>query len=145
MASSYTCVCKRTFTAQNYFSQHQHSCSHTKKRLSSAISSFKQFVGRRKKPCISNDEARPVVDASPISDSHTDHPRIHAADTSSVPQDPEVVVVTNLDGFCFASTKEYGSCKAFCFSNERRSRVRSKGLAPLRQTIIRLSKRSALR
>lgn len=47
--TNYTCLCKRTFTAQNYFSQHQRSCSHTKKRLSSAISSFKEFVGRRKR------------------------------------------------------------------------------------------------
>ncbi|KIK31844.1 hypothetical protein CY34DRAFT_59602, partial [Suillus luteus UH-Slu-Lm8-n1] len=44
-----TCVCKRTFTAQNYLSQHQHSCTQTKKRLSSAISSFKEFANRRKK------------------------------------------------------------------------------------------------
>jgi hypothetical protein len=94
MASSYTCVCKCTFTAKNYFSQHQHSCSHTKKCLSSAISSFKQFVGCRKKPHISNDEVRPVVDASPniLSDSHTDHPHVHAANTSSVPEHLKVTV-----------------------------------------------------
>ncbi|KAG2052328.1 hypothetical protein BDR06DRAFT_983179 [Suillus hirtellus] len=42
--SSYTCICKQTFTAQNYLSTHKHSCSHTKKRLSSAITSFKEFV-----------------------------------------------------------------------------------------------------
>ncbi|KAG1838513.1 hypothetical protein C8R48DRAFT_782381 [Suillus tomentosus] len=47
--SIYTCVCKCTFTGQNYFSQHQRSCTHTKKRLSSAISSFKEFASRRKK------------------------------------------------------------------------------------------------
>ncbi|KAG2742216.1 hypothetical protein P692DRAFT_20750031, partial [Suillus brevipes Sb2] len=49
MPSSYTCACKRIFTAQNYLSHHQRSCAHTKKRLSSAISSFREFVGRRKK------------------------------------------------------------------------------------------------
>jgi hypothetical protein len=56
-----------------------------------------------------------------------------------------IIIVTNLDGFRFASRKEYGSCKAFCFSNKRSLRVRSRGLAPLRQTIIRLPKRGALR
>ncbi|KAG0701859.1 hypothetical protein DFH29DRAFT_999850 [Suillus ampliporus] len=48
MSSSYTCVCKRIFTAQNYFSQHQRLSVHTKKRLSSAISSFREFVGHKK-------------------------------------------------------------------------------------------------
>jgi hypothetical protein len=54
-ASGYTCVCKRTFTAQNYFSQHQHSCPQRKKRLSSAISSLKEFASRRKRTRTSND------------------------------------------------------------------------------------------
>ncbi|KAG1828467.1 hypothetical protein EV424DRAFT_1536486 [Suillus variegatus] len=50
----YTCVCKRTFTAQNYYSLHQHSCAHNKKCLSGAMLTFKDFMSRRKKPRISN-------------------------------------------------------------------------------------------
>jgi hypothetical protein len=41
--------------------------------------------------------------------------------------------------------KSTARAKLFFFSNKRRSRVWSRGLAPLRQTIIRLPKRSALR
>ncbi|KAG1824024.1 hypothetical protein EV424DRAFT_1321096 [Suillus variegatus] len=51
--SSYTCVCKRTFTTQNHYSQHQRSCTQTKKCLSSALTSFKDFVTQRKKPRVS--------------------------------------------------------------------------------------------
>lgn len=72
------------------------------------MSSLKQFVGHRKKPHLSNneagpvvdkagpvvDEAGPVVDASPnvLSDSHANHPLVRAADASPVPQGPEVMV-----------------------------------------------------
>ncbi|KAG1779354.1 hypothetical protein EV702DRAFT_966381 [Suillus placidus] len=66
-SSSYSCICKRTFTAQNYYIQHQHSCFMTKKRLSSAITSFKEFVSRRKKPCTSKDKN--VVVSSPANPS----------------------------------------------------------------------------
>ncbi|KAG1787211.1 uncharacterized protein HD556DRAFT_1449008 [Suillus plorans] len=64
--SVYTCVCKLTFTEQNYFSQHQHSCAHTKKHLLSAISSFKEFASRRKKLRTSSNEDAPVraIDSS---------------------------------------------------------------------------------
>jgi hypothetical protein len=41
--------------------------------------------------------------------------------------------------------KSTAGAKLFYFSNKRRSRVQSRGLAPLRQAIIRLPKRSALR
>lgn len=58
--SGFACVCKRSFTAQNYLSQHQRSCSQTRKRLSSAISSFKDFFRCRKKPRISNDGVGPA-------------------------------------------------------------------------------------
>ncbi|KAG2737602.1 hypothetical protein P692DRAFT_20761353, partial [Suillus brevipes Sb2] len=46
----YTCLCRRTFAAQNHFTQHQRTCPQTKKRLSSAISAFKELVTRRKRP-----------------------------------------------------------------------------------------------
>jgi hypothetical protein len=72
-ASRYTCICKRNFTAQNYFSQHQHSCPQTRKRLSSAISSVKELLSRRKKSRILHDEVVPSgfvesSDVSPASD-----------------------------------------------------------------------------
>jgi hypothetical protein len=63
--SNYVCVCKRSFTAQNYYIQHQHSCVSTKKRLSSAIASLKEFVGRRKKPRTSQEVAVHVHDVAP--------------------------------------------------------------------------------
>jgi hypothetical protein len=65
-ATSYTCVCKRTFAAQFYFNHHQRSCSQTKKRLSSAISSFKELLTRRKKSRNSRDEIGPVGVAGSI-------------------------------------------------------------------------------
>ncbi|KAG2047193.1 hypothetical protein BDR06DRAFT_1032526 [Suillus hirtellus] len=65
--SAYTCMCKRTFTTQNHFSQHQHSCLHTKKCLSSAISSLKEFVSRRKRVRTScNDNSTAEIVDSPI-------------------------------------------------------------------------------
>jgi hypothetical protein len=72
-ASRYTSVCKRNFTAQNYFSQHQHSCPQTRKRLSSAISSVKELLSRRKKSRILHDKVVPSgfvesSDVSPASD-----------------------------------------------------------------------------
>ncbi|KAG2090473.1 uncharacterized protein F5147DRAFT_780282 [Suillus discolor] len=60
--SSYTCICKRSFTAQNYYTQHQHSCSATKKCLSSAISSLKDFIGCKKKLRISKKATVAAVD-----------------------------------------------------------------------------------
>jgi hypothetical protein len=59
--SDYTCVCKRTFTTQNHYSQHQRSCTQTKKCLSSALLSFKNFITQRKKPCISLAPNEPSV------------------------------------------------------------------------------------
>ncbi|KAG2737586.1 hypothetical protein P692DRAFT_20642702, partial [Suillus brevipes Sb2] len=72
----FACVCKRTFTTQNHYSQHQRSCTQTKKRLSSALSSFKDFVARRKRPHVSlapNEpsmalESRNVMSVCPAND-----------------------------------------------------------------------------
>ncbi|KIK35174.1 hypothetical protein CY34DRAFT_56217, partial [Suillus luteus UH-Slu-Lm8-n1] len=61
---SYTCICKRTFTAQNYFNTHQQSCSKTKKRLSSAISTFKELLSQRKKHRTSHNEEASHLEAT---------------------------------------------------------------------------------
>jgi hypothetical protein len=90
-ASAYTCVCKRSFTAQNYFSHHQRSCSQTKKRLSSAIASFKEFIGRRKKARTSNDEPVPVgVAGSPNVLSHSPVDHLASGEAAILSQDNEV-------------------------------------------------------
>ncbi|KAG2159195.1 uncharacterized protein EDB93DRAFT_1099607 [Suillus bovinus] len=51
--------------AQNYLSQHQHSCTQTKKHLSSAISSFKEFANCRKKSRTSSND----IDSMGVTDS----------------------------------------------------------------------------
>ncbi|KAG0703958.1 hypothetical protein DFH29DRAFT_998014 [Suillus ampliporus] len=73
----YTCICKRTFSTQNHFSQHQRSCSHTKKRLSSAISSLKEFVSRRKRMRTLNDAGPGTINELPNRSANS--PVIHLA------------------------------------------------------------------
>ncbi|KAG2737156.1 hypothetical protein P692DRAFT_20670015, partial [Suillus brevipes Sb2] len=72
--------------AQNYFSQHQRSCTHTKKRLSSAIVSLKDFVTRRKKSRTSHDEDVPSP-ASHAYNSPDDANASHPEDPASPPDD----------------------------------------------------------
>lgn len=92
--SSYTCVCKRTFTAQNYFSLHQRSCPQTKKCLSSAISSFKEFLSSRKKQRTSDDAGLVGIVGSPsaLSNLPASHLASHEANASTMSQHPEVTV-----------------------------------------------------
>jgi hypothetical protein len=92
-APGYTCVCKRTFAAQNHFSQHQRSCSQTKKRLSSAISSFKEFLSSRKKPRNSNNEAGLAGVARPLNRlSNSPANCLASGEASTTSQHPEVTV-----------------------------------------------------
>ncbi|KAG1832764.1 hypothetical protein EV424DRAFT_1312724 [Suillus variegatus] len=64
--SDFTCVCKRAFTSQNHYSQHQRSCAQTKKCLSSALSSFKDFITRKKRPRVSlAPDEQPVAIGAP--------------------------------------------------------------------------------
>lgn len=60
-------------------------------------------------------------------------------------QNPQFGMCYELGWFGFASPKEDVSRKEFFLSNKGGSGFRFRGLAPLRQTIIRLSTRSAQR